>query len=230
MTFTRTYNGSIADPTCPNASAAHDGPFGYGWTFSYNLSAATDPGTGNVTVTQEDGSAVGFVNNSGAYSTAAPRYDATLTRTGTAYTYTRGGRSIFTFDTATGRLTGITDLAGSKASPAYRTSLAYDGSGQLSTITDPAGRAYTLTWTGGNITALTDTAGRTVTYAYDGDGDLTDVYGIGTTRTPTLQSDNRTQYTYLSGRHLLASMRTPRNYGGPAGAVTAMTFDAQDRC
>jgi len=51
LTFTRTYNGSIADPTCPNASAAHDGPFGYGWTFSYNMSAATDPGTGNVTVT-----------------------------------------------------------------------------------------------------------------------------------------------------------------------------------
>ena len=51
LTFTRTYNGSIADPTCPNASAAHDGPFGYGWTFSYNMSAATDPGIGNVTVT-----------------------------------------------------------------------------------------------------------------------------------------------------------------------------------
>src|SRR6478609_11637604 len=117
LTFTRTYNGSIADPTCPNASAAHDGPFGYGWTFSYNMSAATDPGTGNVTVTQEDGSAVGFVNNSGTYSTAAPRYDATLTRTGTAYTYTRGGRSIFTFDTASGHLTASTDLAGSKASP-----------------------------------------------------------------------------------------------------------------
>jgi len=51
LTFTRTYNGSIADPTGPNASAAHDGPFGYGWTFSYNMSAATDPGIGNVTVT-----------------------------------------------------------------------------------------------------------------------------------------------------------------------------------
>src|SRR6476661_2415300 len=87
LTFTRTYNGSIADPTGPNASAAHDGPFGYGWTYSYNMSA----GTGNVTVTQEDGSAVGFVNNSGAYSTAAPRYDATLTKTGSSYTYTRGG-------------------------------------------------------------------------------------------------------------------------------------------
>lgn len=228
LSFTRTYNGSIADPTGPNSALAADGPFGYGWTYSYNMSAVTAGGSGNVTIKQEDGSAVAFTNNAGTYTSAAPRFDATLTKSGSTYTYTRRGREFYTFDVATGRLTAETTLAGTKATPTYQTTLAYDGTGHLSTITDPAGRKYTLTWTGAHITKLTDDTGRTITYAYTG-SDLTDVYGIGTTRTPSLLSNDRAQYTYVSGKHLLNSMRSPKNYGGPANAVTAMTYDTADR-
>ena len=46
------------------------------------------------------------------------------------------------------------------------------------TVTDPANRRFTLTWTGSHITGLTDTAGRTVTYAYDAAGNLSDVFGM----------------------------------------------------
>ncbi|MEV8443248.1 colicin E3/pyocin S6 family cytotoxin, partial [Actinosynnema sp. NPDC051121] len=230
LKFTRTYASALADPTGPNGALAVNGPFGWGWTFSYNLTAATDGATGNVTVRQEDGSAVTFVNTSGSYAPFAPRFDATLTKSGSNYTYTRRGKQVFTFDVATGRLTAETDVAGTKASPAYATTLTYDGSGHLSTINDPAGHKYTVSWTGNRITGLSDTAGRQVTYGYDTAGNLTDVYGVGTTRTPTLKNDDHMVFGY-SANHLMTSMRTPRHYGSTATPtpVTSMTWDSADR-
>ena len=229
LNFTRSYAESIADPNGPNGSLASDGPFGWGWTFSYNLYTTTDSTTGNVTVHQEDGSAVTFVDSSGTYAPAAPRYDAALTASGSNYVFTRRGKDIFTFDHSTGHLLSEEDLAGSKANPQYSTTLAYDSSGHLHTITDPAGRVYTLTWTGSHITALADSAGREITYAYDGNDNLTDVYGVGTTRANgTAQDNDHEQYTYTAG-HLMSSMRSPDNYGGAATAVTAMTYDSAER-
>lgn len=228
LTFARTYTEATADPNGPNKTLAANGPFGYGWTFSYNLKAATNATTGAVTISQEDGSQVAFTNASSVYTTTEPRNDATLTKSGTTYTYTRRGREIFTFDTATGHLTGEQDLAAAHASTPYQTALAYNTSGQLSTITDPAGRVYTLTWTSGHITQLKDSAGRTVTYGYDAYNDLTDVYGVGSTRSPSLLNDDRAQYTYNTTTHLMASFRTPKTYG-VTGAVTAMTYDTAER-
>lgn len=229
LEFTRSYAESIADPHGPNGSAAADGPFGWGWNYSYNLSATTDSATGNVTIHQEDGSQVPFANSGGSYAPTAPRYDAGLVKTGSSYVYTRRGTSIYTFDVASGHLAAESDLPGSKASPAYRTSLAYDGNGHLSTITDPGGRSYTLTWSGNHITGLSDQAGRQVTYGYDAEGNLTDVFGVGTTRTPTVKDDDHEQYGYAPGTHLMTSIRTAKNFGGPAGAVTAMTYDSAER-
>jgi RHS repeat-associated protein len=229
LNFSRTYAEATADPNGPNKSSAVNGPFGWGWTFSYNLHAVTGSATGNVTITQEDGSQVTFNDSSGTYTPSAPRYDATLAVSGSDYVYTRRGHDIFTFDKATGHLVAETDLAGEKASTPYQTTLAYNSSGQLSTVTDPAGRTYTLTWSGGHITELLDSAGREVTYGYDTSGDLTDVYGVGTTRSPSLQNNDHTVFSYNTTTHLLTSIRTPDNYGGAASAVTTMTYDSSER-
>jgi RHS repeat-associated protein len=229
LNFTRTYTEATADPNGPNKTLAANGPFGYGWTFSYNLKAITNASTGAVTIVQEDGSQVAFTSASGVYTTIEPRNDATLTKSGTTYTYMRRGRAIFTFDTATGHLTSEQDLAGAHASTSYKTTLAYNASSQLSTITDPGGRVYTLTWTSGHITQLKDSAGRTVTYAYDASNDLTDVLGVGTTRTPSVLNNDHMVFAYNTTTHLMTSMRTPNNYGGAAGAVTAMTYDSSER-
>src|SRR5699024_6826833 len=146
LAVTRSYAGSIADPQGPNGPLAVDGPFGYGWTFNYHMTATTDTSSGDVTVTQEDGSQVTFTDDDGVYSPVLPRYDATLTKSGSSYTFVRSARSFFRFDTATGRLTGETTLAGTAAATPYWTTLGYDGSGQLATVTDPAGRTLTFTW------------------------------------------------------------------------------------
>ncbi len=231
MSLTRSYAESVADPSGPNGSLAADGPFGYGWTFNYNSTATTDSASGNVTILQEDGSRVPFLPQSGGgYAPSAPRYDATLAKSGTTYTYTRRGQDIFTYDVATGRLLSETDIAGSKASAPYAITFGYDTGGHLSTITDPASRRYTLTWTGNHITGLSDTAGRQVSYAYDAHGNLTDVYGVGTTRTPTVQDDDHMQFGY-QGTHLMTSMRTPKNFGVTAtpAPVISMTYDSAER-
>jgi RHS repeat-associated protein len=228
LDFARTYAEGIADPSGPNGSLAVDGPFGWGWTFSYDLYTTTASGTGNVTVHQEDGSTVMFNDSGGTYTPSEPRDDATLTVSGSNYVYTRLGKEIFTFAQSTGRLTEEQDPAGTLASAPYGTKLAYNASGQLSTITDPGGRVYTLTWTGSHITELADSAGRELTYAYDSSNDLTDVYGVGTTRSPSLQNNDHTQYTYTAA-HLMSSIRTPDNYGGAAAAVTGMTYDSSER-
>jgi RHS repeat-associated protein len=230
LDFTRTYTSATADPDGPNGALAVDGPFGYGWTYSYGLSAATDATTGDVTITQEDGSKVTFTDSSGVYTPSEVRDDASLVASGPDYIYTRKGSQVLTFAESTGELIAETDLAGYNASPAYQTTLAYDSSGQLSTVTDPDGRTFTLTWASGHITRLVDSAGRTVTYAYDSAGDLTDVYGVGTTRTPAPSDDDHTQYAYTAA-HLMSSVRQPDFYGSKISPapVTSMTYDSTDR-
>lgn len=229
LAFGRSYSAATADPNGPNRALAADGPFGYGWVHSYQASAVTDPTTGAVTIVQEDGSQVGFTVAGSGYVTSAPRFDAALSRSGSTYTYTRRGEQIFTFDVGSGRLTGIQDLAGARATTPYRTTLAYDSSGRLATITDPAGRSYTITWSGPHITKLQDAVGRTVTYTYDAAGNLTDVYGVGTDRSgPEPGQQDHAHFDY-DAAHLMTSMRLPQNADDPASAVTTNVYDGAQR-
>jgi len=231
LALTRSYASSLADPAGPNAGAAVDGPFGHGWSFSYGMSATTDATTGGVVIRQEDGSQVAFTVAAGVFSPASPRMDASLTSSSGKYTFVRHGGSRFVFDVATGRLVSETDQAGAAASPTYATTLAYDASGKLSTVTDPAGRAYTFTWTGTHITSVTDGGTRQVDYAYSAAGDLTDVYGTATVRSGgTLGNQDRTQLTYDT-HHLMLTMRTPKNFGSTATPtpVTTNVYDTSQR-
>ncbi|MBF4563291.1 transglycosylase SLT domain-containing protein [Microbacterium sp. VKM Ac-2870] len=231
LTFTRTYSSSLADPSGPSGASALNGPLGRGWSFNYGMSATTGSG-GSVTVHQEDGSTVPFtVDSSGHYTPSAPRFDATLVKSGSTYVFTRHSTDQFTFDVTTGRLQQISDPAGRAASTPYATTLAYDSSGHLHTVTDPAGRAYTFTWTGSHITKVVSPAAQEVDYVYNTAGDLTDVYGVGTTRTGGTNGDqDHTQYQYTSA-NLMSSQRSPANYGKTASPtpVTSMTYDTSER-
>lgn len=225
LNLSRTYTSSLADPA---GSDPISGAFGPGWTYSYGLSAATDATTGNVTVTQEDGSQVTFTDSSGTYTPQA-RYDATLTKSGSDYDFTRHDSDQFVFDTTTGRLIAESDQAGRAATPAYQTTLAYNSSGQLATVTDPSGRTLTVTWTGTHISKVVDSAGREVDYAYNSAGQLTDVYGVGTTRTGGTNGDqDHTQYGYTAA-NLMTSMTSPADYGKTGSPHTTMVYDSTDR-
>ncbi len=210
LNLTRTYNSMSA-----SMSAATDGPFGFGWSFPYDMSL-TFPDSTHVVVNQENGSQVIFTEQSGATYTAPPRVTATLVHNGDgSWTFVRRHKDTFSFNSS-GRLTQEQDLNG------YVTALAYDGSDQLTTVTDPAGRKLTFAYSGNHVSSVTDPLGRVVTYAYDGEGNLTDVTDV---------NGGDTHFTYDSA-HRMLSMRFPNQapgVPGSTGAVVSNKYDSQGR-
>ncbi len=206
LDLTRTYN---------SMSAATDGPFGFGWSFPYDMSLSFPDAT-HVVVNQENGSQVTFTEQSGGTYTAPPRVTATLVHNEDgSWTFVRRHRDTFSFDSS-GKLTQEKDLNG------YVTALVYNGSGQLTTVTDPAGRKLTFAYTGNHISSVTDPVGRVVKYAYDEAGDLTDVNDA---------NGGNTHFTY-DAEHRMLTMRFPDQapgVPGSTGAVVSNKYDAQGR-
>lgn len=198
LTMTHTYNSN---------EAGTNGPLGFGWTFPYNMGLSINGTTGVLTLTEEGGSQVTFTLSGGAY-TAPPRVFATLVKNADGtFTLTRNARERDTFS-ATGRLTALQDLNG------YVTSLGYNAGGQLSSVTEPAGRAFAVAWSGSHIASVSDPTGRQVQFQYnDGAGNLTDVLDV---------NGGLTHFTY-DANHLLMTMTDPRN-----GVVTNH-YDASNR-
>lgn len=179
--------------TYNSAAASTDGPLGFGWTHSYNISLTVD--AGSVTVNEEGGSQVVFTQ-SGSNYTAPPRVAATLVHNGDGtWTLTRRARSIYVFD-STGRLTAQKDLNG------HTTAVTYPSASSM-VATDPASRTLTFTYTGTRVTSVSDssTPARTVVFAYnDGAGNLTDVTDVG---------GGNWHFTY-DAAHRMLTMRDPR--------------------
>ena len=206
LNLTRTYN---------SGAASTNGLFGYGWSFSYGMSLSL-PSSTEVVVNQENGSQVTFTEQEGGAYTAPPRVTATLVHNGDGtWTFVRHRRDTFTFNSA-GQLAQERDLDGDV------TGLAYNASGQLETVTDPAGRKLTFAYTAGHVTSVTDPLGRVVRYAYDAAGDLTDVTDVG---------GGDTHFTYDSA-HRMLTMRMPSQapgVPGSTGAAVANTYDGEGR-
>src|SRR5713226_702436 len=138
LSLQRTYNSFAASSL---------GMFGYGWASSYGAHLSID-GNGNVTLYDPLGGNEFFANQSGNYT--APSYVSTgLVLSGGNYTLTdkHGGKLVFN---STGQLTQETDSNG------YTTTLTY-ASGQLSTVTDPAGRQLAFIYgTNGLVLSVND--------------------------------------------------------------------------
>src|SRR5487761_273357 len=195
LNFSRTYSSS---------QASVNGPLGYGWTDSYNMSLSTDA-SGDVTISQEDGSTVTFLPNGAGGFTAAPRVLATLTANADgSYTFVRDrGQTQYNFSAA-GLLTSEVDRNG------YTTQLGYNGSGQLTTVTDPSGRTLTFTYSGSHLAKVTDPSGRTWSYSYDTSGNLAHAAD---------PMGRVWSFTY-DPNHLLLAMTDPR------GGVTTNTYNS----
>jgi RHS repeat-associated protein len=147
------------------------GRLGYGWTDSYDWSLTVDAGTGltagRVTIRQNNGSQTIFDNIAfGGGYVALPNVFATLDHNGDGtWTYRIRKNLTYTFS-GVGKLTSITDRNG------YTTALTYT-SGNLSQVTDPAGRTLTFTYdTSNRVKTIQDGLPRTVTYTYDTSGNL----------------------------------------------------------
>jgi YD repeat-containing protein len=168
-----------------------------------------DSGTGNVTVSQENGSEVSFINSSGTYAPSAPRFMATLAHNGDGtWTLVRNATETLVFNSS-GKLISQADRNG------VTTTTSYDGSDNLQTVTNAEGRSLTYTWTGTHITQVADSSGRDVDFAYDGNGDLITV---------TAADGAVTHYTYDSSHHIL-TMLDPNQDGSATPHPVANVYD-----
>jgi len=197
LTFTRTYSSSLA---------VTDGPLGFGWTDTYNMSLSADT-SGNVTIDQEDGSTVTFTSNGSGGFTAPPRVLATLAQNPDgSYTFTRDrSQAQYTFS-ASGQLESIADLNGDT------TTLSYTG-GNLTSVTDPSGRQLTFTYTGPHIASATDPMGRAMSFSYDTNGNLVS----------TADAAGRTWAFTYDASHQMLTMTDPR------GKTTTNTYNASNQ-
>ena len=201
LELTRTYNALEA------SSALAPGPLGFGWSFVYGGRVVVDAGSGAATVFRGDGSTETFTPAAGSGYTAAAWVNSKLVKhpDGT-FTFTTPEMLSEGFNAA-GRLTQQSDRNG------YLTAMAYDGSGHLTTVTDPSGRQLTLVWSSEHISQVTDPIGRVVRYGYDGAQNLTSVTDVGLAVTT---------FSYDSN-HRIVAMTNPR------GATTTNIYDAANR-
>jgi len=176
------------------------------------MSTTADP-AGDVTVHQEDGSALTFApNGSGGYSAPARILATLVANPDGTRTFTRRQRERFVFS-GSGTLAKVVDLDG------YATTLSYNSSGQLSAVTDSAGLSLSFAWgANSDVANVADPAGRLVRYSYGPAGDLTSVVDV---------AGGTTSFAYDSAHHL-SSMTDPRgatlyNAYDASGRVTAQT-------
>jgi YD repeat-containing protein len=171
LSLSHTYNSVFA---------AVNGPLGYGWAHSYNMNLVQNS-SGVVTINQENGSQVTFLPNSSGGYTGLPRVIATLVKNSDGtFLFTRREQQFFTFS-STGQLLSERDRTG------YTTTLSHNGSGQLTTVTDPAARSLTFTYSGSHLASVTDSIARTINLTYDANGNLSSVTDVaaGKLHSPT---------------------------------------------
>lgn len=131
---------------------------------TYLAAYALSPGTtSNLVAERPDGSQMIFFLTGGAYWTDTTN-DATLTVSGSTYTLTLHDDTVETYTASGGK--GV--LSSIKYRGGYTQTLAYNGSGQLSTVTDSYGRVLTFTYTGSQLTQVTTPDSLVLTYGFTG--------------------------------------------------------------
>lgn len=146
----RSYNGLLA------AEATEAGPWGFGWTGSYDARLVVSGET--ATVHQDDGSVVVFYK-SGTEYTQGGWDEGRLVKESTNYVYTLPEQTKLEFNSE-GKLTKETERRGNSNTFTYK-------EGKLETVTDGAGRTLTFKYNGeGLVESVTDPMKHVVSYTY----------------------------------------------------------------
>jgi RHS repeat-associated protein len=188
-------------------NAETNGPLGFGWTDSYNMSLSLDSETGAAVIREENGSTVIFQPNGENDFEAPPQVLATLkTNEDGTYTFSRYADHVRYAFSATGQLLSEADRNGNTTTLTY-------SSGLLQSVTDPSGRSLTFAYTGSHIHTITDPMGRATTFAYDESGNLKEAID---------PMGRKWSFTY-DAEHRLLTMTDPR------GGTTTNAYDSSSR-
>lgn len=208
--FERTYNSLDSDS---------DGPLGYGWTHSYNMSLSFK---GDEAILKAPrGSRLTFSRQGDGSFVPGPGVRASLVEDGDGYRLTRADQIVYLFDQQ-GQLTALLDNNGNQTTLQY-VSEGVDGSkGRLIRVTAPGDlftpRELLLSYNDqGRLVSLT-AGGQTVHYGYSIAGNLDSV---------TDRRGFKTSYSYYySERNPLHLLRT---IDDPNGNSLEMTYDDKNR-
>lgn len=179
------------------------GPFGDGWSYNLGLSLVLNtPAAGQVTVKEETGSQIVFVpDGAGGFKPQSPRILAALSLSGSTYNFTRRQTQTFTFDSTSGKLTGLDDLNG------FTTTVQYLTNQIKVTAPAPDSRTLVLNFDAAHptrVTSVVDPIGRTVKYVYDASWTyLTDV---------TDGRGGHTLFGYDATTHRMITMTDPNGH------------------
>lgn len=206
--FARTYNSKLN----------YDGPFGFGWTHSYNMRLLELSGD---TVLLLDGDGSHFIllrNDDGSYRTPKGIY-FTLTKESDGFTIREKNGIIYKFDLK-GYLISITDRNENKTTLNY-------ANGLLTNITDSISRQITLSYNGnGKISDITDFTGRVWRYEYDSYGNL--ISYKDAVQSQDTDTANATRYEYYSGQHNPANEHNLKRVTHPGGHFTHFVYYSND--
>jgi RHS repeat-associated protein len=190
--FARSYNSraAIAQPAPPNEVR----PLGYGWTHTYNM--YIEQVSSEYVMHQENGSVIRF--NSSDFNHPSWIQADLVRNADQTYVMTRThGLTVYSFNSL-GRLTSIRDRNG------HTTTLSYNGQNYLQTVTDPASRQLSFTYTvTGTVTYLTGVSSsspgitRNVSFGYDSGGNLQTATDVGGQRTGfSYDANHQLEYIY----------------------------------
>lgn len=189
-----------------NSQDSQNGPFGFGWTHSYNAKLTVNGDT-TVAICWGDGKIDTWTpDGSGGYTPQPGVFDILTNNGNGTYTVTEKDSTKYDFDSS-GRLASVTDKNSNTIM------LTYAGA-NLVVITDTVGRNNTLTYDANNhITLLTDPIGRTVNFTYDANGNLA---------SSTDMNGNITTYTYDVNHQMLTVT-------DPKGGTVVIAYDENKR-
>lgn len=166
-----------------NSLDSYNGPLGFGWSHTYNISLTVDPNTNVVTVKEATGGTLIFNRVATGYIPGTPGcFDSLLKKTDGSFLLTRKNQTKLAFS-ASGGLAVVTDRNGNdqvllrgaagdltniiygNGSTVY---LGYDSSHRIVSMTDPSNRVVRYAYdANGNLATVTDTAGGITRYFYD---------------------------------------------------------------
>ncbi|MFH1148759.1 MAG: DUF6531 domain-containing protein [Pseudomonadota bacterium] len=196
----RTYNSQDKD----------DGPFGYGWSFTYHITllGVQDVAQPLQVLRSAEGRRLEFEDNGDGTFTSPLGWQSKTLKS-------LSGGSILTEKKGTQYIFNQRNLAAIKDRNGNRILLGYDQTGKLTTVKDDAGRTLRFCYGSNNkITGITDPAGRVFTYDYDINGNLVSF---------TDPSGNTTRYAYDS-LHRMTGITDPKG-----NTFLRNTYDSQNR-
>jgi YD repeat-containing protein len=192
LQLSRTWNSAL-----PDEQSSYPFAFGQNWRSNFEEKLLFATGDGYLKYMRSDGSewyfAVFSLGPPNVFKLAAPAIDTTTTLTKglPSWTLTFKSGEKHLFDATSGFLTAIVDRNGNA------TTLAYDASSRLSTVTDAAQRHLYFNYSNGStplVASITSDVGISVSYAYDTQGRLTQMTKPDTTTT-SFQYDSNSNIT-----------------------------------